>query len=371
MKNILIITDYYRPGFIAGGPIKSIYNISKNLSSKFNIFILTRNHDMNSSNTYPFESDKWISIDNVKIFYSSDEIGINTLKYINFTDFDTIYFNSFFSLTTIKILKKLNKDKYHGKILLSPRGELSQGALNIKKAKKLLYIKIAKIMNFYTNIIFIGSSKLEVNDILKIFPKNKTLEISNLSETSDYQFINNKKEKVLNMFFLSRISKKKNLSFLLESLYDVDLEVNLKIIGPEEDEEYTKECKNIIKKLPNNISVKFIGPIAPQEIYDYIKDEDYFILPTLNENYGHVISEALVYKKPVILSNNTPWTEYIIENDLGEVEVLEKEKWTKLIIKLANIDKKEFEKYEKSFEFVNENINHKNQIIIKKYKEIL
>ena len=41
---------------------------------------------------------------------------------------------------------------------------------------------------------------------------------------------------------------------------------------------------------------------------------DAFIFPTLSENYGHVIVESLIVGTPVIISNNTPWTDV---NDFG------------------------------------------------------
>lgn len=34
---------------------------------------------------------------------------------------------------------------------------------------------------------------------------------------------------------------------------------------------------------------------------------DLFLLPTLGENYGHVIHEALLAGCPVLISNRTPW----------------------------------------------------------------
>ncbi|EJL6444735.1 hypothetical protein NMS18_002445, partial [Vibrio cholerae] len=34
-----------------------------------------------------------------------------------------------------------------------------------------------------------------------------------------------------------------------------------------------------------------------------------FLLPTLNENYGHAIVEAMVNSNIVIISDNTPWNE--------------------------------------------------------------
>jgi glycosyltransferase involved in cell wall biosynthesis len=38
-----------------------------------------------------------------------------------------------------------------------------------------------------------------------------------------------------------------------------------------------------------------------------MKNYDLFFLPTLGENYGHVIFEALASGVPVLISDRTPW----------------------------------------------------------------
>ena len=36
-----------------------------------------------------------------------------------------------------------------------------------------------------------------------------------------------------------------------------------------------------------------------------------------SENFGHVILESILSGTPVIVSDNTPWTEFINKNKLG------------------------------------------------------
>jgi glycosyltransferase involved in cell wall biosynthesis len=38
-----------------------------------------------------------------------------------------------------------------------------------------------------------------------------------------------------------------------------------------------------------------------------LREHDLFFLPTLGENYGHVVQEALLAGCPVLLSDTTPW----------------------------------------------------------------
>jgi len=46
---------------------------------------------------------------------------------------------------------------------------------------------------------------------------------------------------------------------------------------------------------------------AQEEILNRISDYDAFVLPTLGENFGHVIFESLMSGIPVLISDQTPW----------------------------------------------------------------
>ena len=74
-KNILIVFNYYYPGFKAGGPIRSIKNICDVLFNEFEFYILTTDRDMNETNAYPnIITNKWIHIDGYNIYYSKGGI---------------------------------------------------------------------------------------------------------------------------------------------------------------------------------------------------------------------------------------------------------------------------------------------------------
>lgn len=366
MKKILIIAEYYKPGYQAGGPIKSIYNLANELKNNFHVNILTRNHDLKTKETYNLKADTWINIDGINVFYCSDNFGKKTLAHIEFQKYDLIYMNSFFSKVTIKFL--FNR-KNMNKIFISPRGELGKGALKIKKFKKTTFIYLSKLLGLYKNVDFIVSSELESEEVNKFFNNNKKYIVSNISPLPDYSFINNKKENILNLFFVSRITPKKNIHFLLNSLKNINDTINFKIIGPIEDEKYYEKCLEIINELPGNIVVDFKGSIAPENIYQEVKEYDYFVLPTLNENYGHVIAESLLYKKPVLISDQTPWNEYIEMNKLGYVIPLNNEKW---IDKIENIlvEGTEYNRYKEKFDEVQGHLQKENEKNLDIYRKI-
>jgi glycosyltransferase involved in cell wall biosynthesis len=197
--------------------------------------------------------------------------------------------------------------------IVAPRGEFSEGALQIKYLKKALFITVSRLLELYSKVLWQASSKYEAADIKRIFgervrrifiapdifssmPIHQDLVVSDMNETRPIQLI-----------FISRISPKKNLDFVFKLLEKLSIKIELDIYGEIDDAKYWERCKRIKKDLPENIVVRYHGPIEHSKIFDVFAKHDIFILPTHGENYGHVIIEALSVGVPVLISDQTPW----------------------------------------------------------------
>jgi glycosyltransferase involved in cell wall biosynthesis len=53
--------------------------------------------------------------------------------------------------------------------------------------------------------------------------------------------------------------------------------------------------------------VRYEGEIAHERVGQVFAEHDLFLFPTLGENFGHVIAEALLAGCPVLTSDQTPW----------------------------------------------------------------
>ena len=79
-KKILVFVDWFLPGYKAGGPIRSVANLTAHLSGEFEFFIVTRNTDYLETEAYAdVEPNKWIDFaENVKVFYfSADKLSVD------------------------------------------------------------------------------------------------------------------------------------------------------------------------------------------------------------------------------------------------------------------------------------------------------
>jgi glycosyltransferase involved in cell wall biosynthesis len=115
-------------------------------------------------------------------------------------------------------------------------------------------------------------------------------------------------------------------------------DVSYDIYGPVEDEEYWSECKRIISTLTPNVRVKYMGMVEHERVREVFADHDLFLFPTLGENYGHVICEALSAGCPVLISDQTPWRD-LQEQGVGwDIPLEETERFRAIIQQCVDAD---------------------------------
>lgn len=321
--HILVMIGVYLPGNSGGGPIKSVSNLVKALGSDFDFDIVTSDRDLNSSKPYlEIKIGDWNSIGNSRVMYLKRGVPslLQMYKIIRDGHYDLIYLNSFFDshFSIFPVLVNRLMAKKSMPVLLAPRGEFSPGALGLKKLKKYFYIKLSKLIGLYKNITWHASTANEANDIRHIFSPAygavstarviSASDIANISTSDEVNNIASDNSNVnLRVCFLSRIAKMKNLHFALDLLKQFDRPLTFSVYGPLEDSAYWEECQRSIKSLPTNIKVEYHGSVDTKDVVKTISSHDIFILPTLGENYGHVIVEAWAAGVPVLISDRTPW----------------------------------------------------------------
>ena len=314
---ILILSDFYLPGYKAGGPIRTLANLIDHFGDEFSFNVITKDRDFKDTKPYlEITVDKWNKFGKARILYCSpSNTGFSTMRCIICnTPHDLLYFNSFFSPHfTIKplLLRKIRiiPDR---PLIVAPRGEFSPSALKIKSFKKHFYLAVAKVLRLYHGVIWQASSEYEKLDIRRWFGDHILIIIApNLSQqiyATNYKSVHRKKTKwCLKVIFLSRISRMKNLDGALKMLKDLKGRIKFNIYGPLEDKDYWTECQNIMSSLPRNIECKYRGVVQHNQVTSVMMENDLFFLPTLGENFGHVILEAFLASCPVLLSDQTPW----------------------------------------------------------------
>ena len=345
-KKLLILTDWYLPGFKAGGPIQSCRNLVEALDKDYSIYVLTSDRDLGDSTAYPgIEVDNWTRLGNIWIFYASPKAwSMKEIKrQISFVQPDIIHLNSAFSFRfTIQPLVLYWLKKIQGKVILSPRGMLQAGALKYKPLKKRLFLQFLRFSGLPAKIQFHATDVKEVKEIKQHFPRHSSITMvenfPNFSLPELRKIV--KTPGQLELVYLARISPIKNLVFILELLTKLTGkgEIRFTIAGKVEDDRYWQKCTELIAMLPQNVKVLVHGSVEHAEVLSFLQSYHYYILPTFGENFGHGIFEALLAGKPVILSDQTPWRNLQAKGLGWDIPLDQPDTFIEAILQAINLD---------------------------------
>ena len=323
---LLIFIDWFYPAYKAGGPVKSVLNIINSLSQDLDIKVVTSNKDVDGT-VLSVPANTWVNKEGYSICYLNDQMSLLEFLKREKISCDSVYFNSLFSVK-YTILPMLFYRNSKVKKILAPRGMLGQGALAIKPIKKKIFLFLSKKF-LIADVIWHASTPTEADEVKQVIGKTAKIVIAqNISSSASKRFVEYdfKKKQELRMVFISRISSKKNIYFLLDLLRSLKDLNNLKldIYGPVEDQAYWDSCCTLIEK---DKRIQYRGVIPPVEINSVLSNYHFFVLPTLHENYGHSIVEALNCGLPVMLSQQTPWRKLKVENIGFDISLNDKSAW--------------------------------------------
>ncbi len=367
---ILIFIDWFLPGFKAGGPIKSVTNIVNSLYNDFDFYIITSDRDIDDDKPYENElMSQWVEKEHYKIAYLSEETRkefiVIALQEIEFSKF---YFNSLYSKTyTLQPFQVIKKLKLKTKVIIAPRGMMGKGARQIKSIKKNTFLVLTKATGFFNSITWHATDEEEKKDIKTIIGRQSNVVlVPNISILKINKKEIKKPTNELRLVFFSRIASKKNLFYALEIINKLkDKNITLDIFGSIEDVEYWKKCEDFISK--NKLKVSYLGKLNPENVDGTLSKYHFLFLPTLHENYGHVIVEALTAGCGLILSTNTPWRNLKRINIGCDISLNKNEQFINEINRFYQMTQEEYDELRKCcYRFISDEIEKQNAIELTK-----
>lgn len=352
---ILICIEWFTPAFRAGGPIRSVENLVQQLNDGIDYFIFCSNRDLNNE-SLPVNSDTWIEYNkNTKVFYASNiHLKKKFLQICDQVSPDVIYINGLYSVpfNVIPLIYGKSQTK-----IVAPRGMLHKGALQQKKLKKKLFFLVWKGLRLHKKVIFHATNDLEKNAIQLFFKSGTQVAVAeNIPRLYEFHKRPNKVVGKLHLVSVALISPMKNHHLVLEALIQCRHNIHYSIVGPVKDAAYWVVCKSLIDKMPENISVDYLGELPPKEIEHTLKAAHVFILPSESENFAHAIIEALSSGCPVITSHHTPWNN-LANTHAGINVALNKNEVLKAVNYFAEMDSTKFDNWsEMANDYINESV---------------
>lgn len=348
---ILVLVRSYLPGFRSGGPVRSVSNMVRALEDEYDFRIVCLDRDHGEANSYEgVVSSQWTHLGKSMVYYATDsEFGFELFrKLVQQIKPDLIYLNSLFDRDfSIKPLLCLG-DGCEIPVLLAPRGELSLGALGLKAIRKQIFLTLVKLTRKYTQINWHATSATEVQRIRLIFSPlaNRLFEASNLPDVNLQSELrkHTKDAGKLKIVLAARISPMKNTLGAIRIAGKLKGEVQLDLYGPLENQKYWEECQDQIRLCQPNVMVKYKGEAPHEELNRILQNYDVMLLPTMGENFGHSIIEALSAELPVIISDRTPWKNLMAAGVGAELPIEEESEFVRQLERLRLMDENEMQK---------------------------
>jgi glycosyltransferase involved in cell wall biosynthesis len=354
MTRILTIVDWYLPGFKAGGPVRSVSNLIAAVGSgSCEFFIFTRDRDLKDHVPFPdVPKDTWVQVGKARVFYAANVSITNLRRRLREVSPDIIYLNSFFSRLTIKVLllRRLGLLP-RAAVVLAPRGEFSPGSLELKKVKKVSFMALAGRFGLYRDLLWHASTQREKREMERVFSRFRfgvegrigiapPIHVaSDIPE--DLGFASKslqKKPGQVSFLFVSRVSPKKNLMAAIDMLSTLKGDVAFDVFGPIEDARYWAKCLRTASRVGRNVKVRHLGALPHDEARKMFLRYHFFLFPTLGENFGHVIPESLSAGCPVIISDQTPWTNLEAKNIGWDLPLQDRERWRQVLQQCVEMD---------------------------------
>ena len=327
-----------------------VYDLSKNLASKYSIIALAphykgalKREKTGNLNVRRFSYFKPESMQ--KLAYDGGIIPNMRKSFLAKMQMPLLISAEFFNACKIIKKEKIN--------LIHAHWTLPQGFVGVFLKKKFripllvtvhgsdLFPLKSKLLKKLQNFVFKNADHITVNSIatknelLSRFPRYnyKLSTIPMGIDTRIFKKIrikkpnNYKNNKIL--LFVGRLSDQKCIQYLIESLkylYYEFPQIKLLIIG---EGPYEKELKWITNKNKLNNYVDFLGPIPFSELAKYYNFADIFILPSLSTNTGTealglTIIEAMASGCAVI-GANVGGIRYLVKNMDNGILVNEKD----------------------------------------------
>ena len=283
------------------------------LGDDFDFHLVTSDRDLGDSDPYPnVGRDRWQGAGKGQVYYASpgSDWPLRLRKIITGFQGDVVHLNGFFSFR-FSILPMLFWRLLKSKktIIIGPKGEFSEGALGLKAFKKKTYIALARSLRLYQGVIWQATSTHEAEDIRRVMGGKALIRVAPdiACPPAEFHPEPRKADAPLRVLFVSRISPMKNLLGAIQMLQRVQCPVVFDVYGPAEDAAYWASCQEAAKALQAQVQFNYCGALYPAQVPETMARYELFYLPTLGENFGHVIAEALGCGLPVLIADTTPW----------------------------------------------------------------
>jgi glycosyltransferase involved in cell wall biosynthesis len=313
-KRVLMIYRSYFPSQSHLGPATAIRNLATSMAGDYDFHILTLNHEFaDGTALFPDAVHREVQGSVVVEYIPRGWAGWRILAQRLRDGFDVVdiqcAFDPLLSIPAL-LLCRLGVAR-RSRVCHTPHGIFMDVIMSAGAAKKKLFCRLTDVFGLYRNVTHLAGSPGEETDIRRRHRRSQNVRmVSQFVEASANQPVaRDKPAGRLNIAFVGRVTEQKNLIFALDTLRRLPFASQLDIFGEVGDSPYAQRCIAMSKAPDSRCRVTFCGTLAKDALFARLPHYDLLLHPTLGENFGHSIVEALAKGVPVLISDNSPWTD--------------------------------------------------------------
>lgn len=329
MPDILVLLGCFARGVEATGPNQSMIGMARALAPEYSFRVLAEAVEGD-------ELEAWQDVGGLQqLPLPGRRRRIAALsRAIRRTPHDILITNGFFDHRMTLPMLALRRARLVPRrpTLVAPRGEFSPGAFALGRQRKAAYTQILQAMGLLQGVVMQATGEEEAEHIrAQLGADQPIIVIPNIREIAPQPVSPYAPSERLRLVFASRIDWKKNLEFALHAAEQSGLPIDFDIYGPVSDDRYWAELQQAMARLPARVVARHKGVLEQVEVLPTLGGYDIMILPTLGENFGHAIADALLAGVPVLLSDQTPWRDLRRHNAGWDLPLAEPERFAQAL----------------------------------------
>jgi glycosyltransferase involved in cell wall biosynthesis len=193
-------------------------------------------------------------------------------------------------------------------LVVSPRGMLEPWALAYRAWKKRVAWTVYEKRNLSSARAFCATSSEEARSIRDCGLRQPVAVVPNGVKLPELKERHVERTGLRTALFLSRIHPVKGLLLLVEAWRRVQPQDWRVIVAGPDEGGHRKAVEEAIRAAGLEVSFEFVGPVRDDAKAALLQQAGVLILPTMSENFGVVVAEALAHGVPVITTTGAPWS---------------------------------------------------------------
>lgn len=310
---LLVVSQYWAPAELAGGA-RSTGRAIDALCGEVEAWVLAGDRDVGDPEPWPDLPATWVERDGVHVWAQPWDGGAGgrLRAAIDEVRPDAIYLPSLFAPGSLAVWRHRIARAPMPAVVVAPEGELHPGALAHHTWRKRAVLGLLRATGALRSVHWRAADELEAEQIRTAAGRRAQVSIApDLHDPPDASRAPvrsaTKEPGRARVAFVGTIVPKKGLHRALELLWPMRHEVDLDVYGPVGSAHEWARCEAVLDRCEPEVRWTAHGPLPHAEVASRLADADLLILPTLGENYGYVIAEALEAGCPVLISDRTPW----------------------------------------------------------------